>query len=121
MWTPTAYRSDAWWRVRPWWQGVRWGPWARDVIWQWPERGWHSGHVPLNAGQVFGTAANVPEHCGLLHYGYATDELRAKHAAAYEARAAVLTPAERFHARTITDERPRVVALPFEPRWRLLG
>lgn len=120
MWTPTAYRSDAWWRVRPWWQAVRWGPWAHGVEWQWPDRGWHSGHVPLNAPQVFGSAANVPDNLGMLHYGYATDDLRAKHAAAYQARAHVLTQAERFHANTITDQRPRVVALPFEPQWRLL-
>lgn len=121
MWTPTAYRSDAWWRVRPWWQGVRWGPWATGVTWQWPDRGWHSGHVPSNAPSVFGPAANVPDHCGLLHYGYATPELRERHAAAYVARAHVLTQAERFHASTILDERPRLVGLPFEPRWRLLG
>lgn len=121
MWTPTAYRSDAWWRLRPWWQAVRWGPWAHKATWDWPERGWHSGHVPRNAAAVFGLAVPVPNECGLLHYGYATPELRVRHAEAYQARSEHLTPGEKFHAGTITDERPRLVALPFEPRWRLLG
>jgi len=120
MWTPSAYRSDAWWRVRPWWQAVRMGEYARGVEWIWPDRGWHSGHVPANAGQVFGPTRDVPLDCGILHYGYATDELRVKHAEAYRARAHVLTQKEQFHASTITDERPRLVALPFEPKWRLL-
>jgi glycosyltransferase involved in cell wall biosynthesis len=121
MWTPTAYRSDAWWRVRPWWQAVRMTPAARKTeLWQWPDRGWHSGHVPLNAGKVFGPSRDVPWDCGILHYGYATHEFRVKHSEAYQRRAHVLTPQEQFHAGTILDERPRLVALPFEPTWRLL-
>ena len=119
MWTPTAYRSDAWWRVRPWWQAVRMTPEARETVWEWPNRGWHSGHVPLNS-HVFGPTRDVPEECGILHYGYAMPEFRVEHAEAYVKRAAVLTPAERFHAGTILDERPRLLALPFEPKWRLL-
>lgn len=120
LWTPTAYRSDAWWRVRPWWQAVRITPETRETEWLWPDRGWHSGHVPANAGKVFGLAYEVPDDCSILHYGYATPKLRERHAAAYEARAAVLTEGELFHARTITDARPRLVALPFEPKWTLL-
>lgn len=121
LWTPTAYRSDAWWRVRPWWQAVRITAETRCHEWTWPDRGWHSGHVPLNAATVFGAAYEVPDECSVLHYGYATPELRERHAAAYKARKDVLTDAELFHARTITDPRPRLVSLHLEPRWRLLG
>lgn len=119
MWTPSAYRSDAWWRVRPWWQAVRITAETRKTEWIWPERGWHSGHVPLNS-HVFGSTRDVPEEFGILHYGYATPELRVKHHEAYTKRAHVLTAQERFHANTIIDERPRLVGLPFEPKWRLL-
>lgn len=120
LWTPTAYRSDAWWRVRWWWQALRMTPDARNTDWVWPERGWHSGHVPMNAAKVFGPEHRVRDECSILHYGYATPELRARHAAAYEARKDVLTDAELFHARTILDERPRLIGLPFKPRWPLL-
>lgn len=120
LWTPTAYRSDAWWRVRPWWQAVRMCEKAREATWTWPDRGWHSGHVPMNAASMFGVAHEVRDDCSVLHYGYATPELRERHAAAYEARKDVLTDAELFHARTITDHCPRLKSLHLEPRWRLL-
>lgn len=120
MWSPTAYRSDAWWIPRHWWQGVRITAENRNSEWIWPDRGWHSGHVPANAGQVFGNWSKIPWECGILHYGYATDALRESHADAYEARAAVLTDQELFHAKTIRDHAPRVEGLWFEPRWKLL-
>ena len=120
LWTPTAYRSDAWWRVRWWWQAVRLTAESRKTDWLWPERGWHSGHVPLNAPKVFGVEHKVADNCSILHYGYATPTLRARHHAAYEARANYLTDGELFHARSILDSRPRLVGLPFEPRWPLL-
>lgn len=119
MWSATEYRSDAWWRVRPWWQAVRMSP-DVEADWIWPDRGWHSGHVPANSGAVFGAAAHVPYECAILHYGYATPELRQRHYSAYMARKAVLTDREVFHARTIIDERPRLETLPFGPRYSLL-
>ena len=119
MWGPGVFRSDAWWRVRPWWQAVRMSP-EIEAAWVWRDRGWHCGHVPANAGAVFGPSSHVPYECGILHYGYATPELRERHAAAYEARAHVLTDGELFHARTILDADPRTEKLPFEPRWTLL-
>lgn len=125
MWSATEYRSDSWWQVRPWWQAVNVADQGvvKEFIaqdqWEWPERGWHSGHVPLNTS-IFGPALPIPRECGLLHYGYASPELRSRHFDAYTARRAHLTPSEIMHARTILDPDPHTLKLPFTPAWTLL-
>lgn len=116
MWSQSEYRSDAWWKVRPWWGAVNVAD-SQDKEWIWSERGWHSGHLPLNASDL-GPAHELPRECGLLHYGYATDELRAQHHAAYMARSGCLTQPEVFHAQTIIMP-ARTIPLDFEPEWRL--
>ena len=38
LWSPTQYRSDAWWRVHPWWNAVNVQGWE-EMEWTWPDRG----------------------------------------------------------------------------------
>jgi len=120
MWSPTEYRSDAWWQghARPWWLALNVAD-EQDRAWTWNKRGWHSGHVPSDTS-FMGKATEIPRECSILHYGYATPELRKRHYAAYVARSGVLKPDEVFHASTIVDECPRVEELPFTPTWTLL-
>ena len=118
MWSPTEYRQDAWWRVRPWWKAINVSEFA-DTRWVWNERGWHSGHLPMNAA-VTGRVQTIPVRSSILHYGYATPELRESHHAAYMARSEHLSDSELAHAKTIIDPEPRTVELPFKPRWTLL-
>lgn len=126
LWSPTAYRSDAWWRghARCWWPAVHMPSvpsgfrpdWAHASATGRP-RQWHSPNFPPNLG---GHATEMPLECSILHYAYVTDALRAEKAALYADLAPHLTESERFHASTILDERPRLLALPFEPDYTLL-
>jgi len=75
--------------------------------------------VPRNAHEV-GPSTPVPVEAAILHYGYATPELRRAHHAAYMARREHLTELETLHAKTILDERPQMLDLPVNPRWPLL-
>jgi hypothetical protein len=117
MWSDTEYREDAWWtgHQRCWWPSVHVPSLPDDFRDEWPERGWHSGHVPAN---VPGPAHPVKD-CAILHYAYSTPELRAQKAAMYKELAPHLTPREQFHARTITVPNPVTKPLPFEPQWNL--
>lgn len=117
LWSPDTYREDAWWRghLSCWWAAVHVPSLPRGFKDTWPERGWHSGHVPSN---VPGPKHTTPPDCSILHYAYASPELRAQKAAMYRDLAPHLTSAERFHARTI-EMQGNTKPLPFEPRWRL--
>lgn len=118
LWSDDTYREDAWWtgHMRHWWPAVnmRWLP--HDFVDEWPNRGWHSGHVPMNLPQGPTWQA---VGCAILHYAYSSPELRAQKAAMYGALASHLTQKERFHAKTITVPNPVTKPLPFEPTWRL--
>lgn len=116
LWGEDCYRDDAWWtgHTRFWWPAVHVPSLPKDFKDLWPERGWHSGHVPMNV-----PGPKHPVHgCSVLHYACVNEQLRAQQAAKYEALAPHLTDTERFHARTIT--KPCVTKpLPFTPQWRL--
>lgn len=119
MWNADQYRDDMWWRghTKAWWQAVRVADVKMD--WTWSGRGWHSGHLPTNAGEIRPFAV-IPRECAILHYAYATHDARQQHYHRYMARAEHLSDGELYHATTIIDEYPRLLELPFEPRWPLL-
>ena len=102
MWSETHYREDAWWRghIQNWWWGVNADKMA-DFEAEWPERGWHSGHVPRNLPDHARNPTQMPIECSILHYAYTTEELRAKKVALYKALEPSLTQREIGHARTI--------------------
>ncbi len=119
LWEPLKYREDAWWRAH-----TSLSPWAVDVSehqgheWLWEgSRGIHAPRLPSNVGDVGPTMA---AHTALLHYAYATPELRAAKLAQYASIEEHLTPRETFHARSIADVKPRLLNLPFEPEYTLL-
>ncbi len=118
LWSADEYREDAWWHghARAWWPAVHVPSLPAGFRDEWPERGWHSGHVPMN---LPGPKTPMPPACAVLHYAYATPELRAQKAKMYEELAPCLTGAERFHAKTILTPEPHLKPLPFEPKWRL--
>lgn len=117
LWGADEYREDAWWtgHLRAWWPAVHVPSLPAGFVDEWPERGWHSGHVPAN---LPGQRHAMPPECAVLHYAYSTPELREQKAAMYRELGPHLTPAERFHARTITS-RAHTKPLPFTPAWRL--
>jgi hypothetical protein len=117
LWSESEYREDAWWtgHLRCWWPAVHVPSLPEGFRDEWPERGWHSGHVPMNVPG--------PKHpvngCAILHYAFSTPELREQKARMYEELAPHLTGAERFHARTILTPNPVTKPLPMEPTWKL--
>ncbi len=115
LWGPNEYREDAWWtgHLRCWWPAVHVPSLPKGFVDEWPERGWHSGHVPMNI-----TTGHPIQECSILHYAYVTPELRAQKAKMYAELAPHLTPQERFHGETILMN-AKTKPLPFEPRWRL--
>jgi hypothetical protein len=117
LWSDDTYREDAWWtgHQRCWWPAVHVPSLPDGFVDEWPERGWHSGHIPRNVPGPY----NPVHECSILHWAYSSPELRAQKAAMYEALAPHLTEKERFHAKTITVPNPVTKRLPFEPRWRL--
>jgi hypothetical protein len=117
LWSDDTYREDAWWtgHQRCWWPAVHVPSLPADFVDEWPARGWHSGHVPMNLPGE----RHAVQDCSILHYAYSSPELRAQKAAMYAELAPHLTKAEQFHARTITIPRPVTKPLPFEPQWRL--
>lgn len=119
LWEPTKYREDAWWRAHK-----SLSVWAADVSghqdheWVWEgSRGIHAPRMPANIGDC-GPVATA--HTALLHYAYATPELRAAKLAQYASIEGQLRPKEVFHARSIADPKPRLFNLPFEPEYTLL-
>ena len=119
LWEPLKYREDAWWRAHR-----SLSPWAADVSghqeheWVWDRsRGIHAPRMPSNIGDLGPMKA---AQTVLLHYAYATPELRAEKLARYASVEEQLRPKEVFHARSIADEKPRLFDLPFEPEYTLL-
>lgn len=117
LWSEDEYRSDAWWtgHKRCWWPAVHVPSLPDGFEDEWPERGWHSGHVPSN---VPGPVRPV-DGCAILHYAYSAPDLRGQKAKMYACLGEHLTKAERFHAGTILSPNPNTEPLPFEPEWRL--
>ena len=74
----------------------------------------HPGHIPAHVPGPF----NDVQDCSILHYAYATPELREQKAKMYAELALHLTAQERFHGETILMN-AKTKPLPFEPRWRL--
>lgn len=109
------YRDDRFWRAhhhpRVWMvrKTREFEPHTHD----WPARGMHSGHLP--ASMRFERFAWAPEDFSLLHFAYATESLRDEKYVSYAKVSADLTDFERAHARTIRDEAPPLVELPFTP------
>lgn len=116
LWGPDEYREDAWWtgHLRAWWPAVHVPSLPNDFKDEWPLRGWHSGHVPLN---VPGPMHPV-EGCAILHYAYSTPELREHKAKMYKDLGPHLTGPEQAHAKSILFK-ARTKPLPFTPEWRL--
>lgn len=118
---PLVYRCDS-----PWWQAhERHHPWAirgqclptaEDVAYS--GRGLHSGHLPVNYN-LYNThwRGLEPQHCVMLHYGYADAGDRERKEAAYLA-VEELQPKERAHALTINRE-AELASLPIEPEYVL--
>ena len=115
---PLVYREDDFWqghlRPRAWM--------VRKMIhghipWEWSTRGVHCGHLPLNFTGESG--AYAPREMSLLHYAYATPELRADKYAAYARVAAQLSDHEIAHARSIMDPNPTTYHLEFSPEYTL--
>lgn len=116
MWNASQYRSDRWWRVRPWWEAVNLSD--SDLEWTWTGRHLHGGHLPSNVNKLV-PAYEVPRECGLLHFGYSTPELRSEHHRFYMDRSEHLSKSQLFHADTIISPNPRLKDLDFEPEWRV--
>ena len=87
-------RSDARWMVKP----SAFGPDCRP---QWPARGVHPGHIPVNAPLACGIAP--PDAYWWEHWSYATPEQRKAKWQQYRQVADQLTLAERAHADSIMD------------------
>ena len=115
---PLAYREDDWWRghLHPRLWMVK-KTHARATPWEWSARGIHTGHFPLNL--TVKSHLFAPRDHALLHYAYATPELREDKYIAYASVATQLSEHELAHARSILDDAPTTYALDFEPEYTL--
>jgi hypothetical protein len=117
LWSPDTYRDDLWWtgHKRAWWPSVH-VPSFEGWEEVWPERGWHSGHIP--ASYLAAERHDAGEECVILHYAYAKLDDRVRQMEKYAQLAGVLTPKEQFHAKTIGVRNP--VTRPLEVGgWRI--
>ena len=114
--TPLAYREDQLWSAH---RGAR--LWAirnpGERRWRWQERGIHCGHLPLNL--ELSHLAVAPLSHALLHYAYATPELRAQKLQQYVSKQDQLTERELQHALSIGDAQPNTLPLQESVRWPL--
>lgn len=99
---PLRYRCDGFWTAhdthRPWAASAEILPEEA----KWPDRGIHTGHMPLNLGLNGRHWRGLePQHAMLLHYGYVDPEERVEKAASY-LDLDELHPVERAHAVSIT-------------------
>jgi glycosyltransferase involved in cell wall biosynthesis len=114
---PLTYREDQFWQghmhARTW--AIRNpGPSTR---WHWQERGIHCGHLPLNL--ELRHVVQAPLSHALLHYAYATPELRAAKLRQYLDKQDQLTDRELQHALSIGDAAPQVLPLKENVKWPL--
>lgn len=100
-WSPTHYRADGFWRghltPRPW----LFRPSAVPHGWvaEWPARGIHPGHSPMNFPII--PAVAPPDTYYWEHLAYSTPELRVQKHAQYVAQKDQLHPLELAHAESI--------------------
>ena len=114
---PPTYREDQFWSAHRHpriWAIRNPGPHHR---WQWNERGIHCGHLPLNL--ELNHVAVAPQSHAILHYAYATPELRQDKVAQYLSKQDQLSERELQHALSIGDPQPNVKPLHEEIRWPL--
>lgn len=114
---PLAYREDQFWsahRTHRLW-AIR-NPGA-NRRWQWHERGIHCGHLPFNL--ELRHVAHAPSSHAILHYAYATPELRRAKLAQYVSKQDQLTERELQHALSIGDADPHTLPLLEDVRWPL--
>jgi hypothetical protein len=108
---PALYRDDGYWQAHRFhrtWAVRNIGPGFAD---QWPDRGLHTGHFPLNLQiqrQVF-----APPEFSLLHLAYSDARERSRKAEQYASKAHVLTRQEQLHAASILDGTVACKPLPF--------
>ena len=118
LWGDGVYREDNWWyaHLRPRCWGVR-NPGPNDYKVQ--DRGWHSGHIPIEA--IKKPFATFPATCSLMHLAYATEEGRYRQHDKYRSLydAGHLTQVEWEHAQTIIDSDPNLKELEFEPEYHV--
>lgn len=99
--SPTTYRCDGYWQAhtvpRPW----LFCPSRVPVSWvpQWPDRGIHTGHCPMNWPAMGGLAGELAWH----HTAYLDKPRRDRKLQQYLAKSAHLSPFELAHARSIGD------------------
>lgn len=99
-WSDTEYREDQFWQAhmnpRPWLFAPLRVPqgWAPE----WPARGIHPGHCPINYPLVCGIA---PPEYHWLHYAYSTPEARVAKHRQYASQFHLMSAHERAHAESI--------------------
>ena len=103
LWEDTHYRVHGYWQAhrnpRVWM--VKPSTFGPDFHPQWPARGMHPGHIPMNAPLACGIAP--PEQYYWLHLAYSTPEQRRAKLEQYLSVADQLTSQELAHARSIGD------------------
>src|ERR1700737_1682501 len=103
VWSETEYRADQFWRGhefhRPWLFAPR--RTYPGYVPEWPGRGLHSGHAPINFPMVGGFAP--AESYYFLHLAYKTAKLRRNKRDQYMSKKELLSPFELAHASSITD------------------
>lgn len=104
LWSPTEYREDGFWQGhlhhRPWLFAPNRIP--EGFVPQWPARGLHTGHCPMNMPLISGDA---PQNSYFwLHLGYLTPKLRAEKHRQYLSKAHLLSEFELAHAQSIISE-----------------
>lgn len=103
LWSETHYREDQFWQghrhPRPWMFAPKRVP--TGWVAQWPDRGIHPGHAPMNFPMVVGVAP--PDLAHWRHRAYIDPLRRQLKAAQYRSQWDQLTPFERAHVQSITD------------------
>lgn len=100
-WSETEYREDEFWRAhtnpRPW----LFAPKRVPASWvpEWPGRGLHPGHCPVNFPLIPGIAP--PDEFHWLHLGYSTQALRQQKYEQYMSKSHLLSPFEQAHVQSI--------------------
>lgn len=86
---------------------------------EWPPRGIHCGHFPINT--ALPSVLYAPADYGLLHFAYSTPELRVEKYKQYAETASLLSPIEKAHVASILEPNPRTKNLPHANDYCLFG